>query len=81
MKFDELKLMIRGRALDTAPPALYTLLEIRKNCPEILDKCEVSLVSSPILNIPLPIVLASFFRRTIPAPLTPSTLAIARSSR
>jgi len=36
--------MIRGRALDTAPPALYTLLEIRKNCPEILDKCEVRLV-------------------------------------
>jgi hypothetical protein len=37
----ELVLMTRGRALDTAPPALYTLLEIRKNCPEILDKCEV----------------------------------------
>jgi L-lactate dehydrogenase (cytochrome) len=37
----------RGRALDTAPPALYTLLEIRKNCPEILDKCEVSQSSCP----------------------------------
>jgi len=36
------KLMFSGRALDTAPPALYTLLEIRKNCPEILEKCEVS---------------------------------------
>jgi len=35
-------LMTSGRALDTAPPALYTLLEIRKNCPEILEKCEVS---------------------------------------
>ncbi|ORY27625.1 FMN-dependent dehydrogenase-domain-containing protein [Naematelia encephala] len=32
-----------GRALDTAPPALYTLLEIRKFCPEVLDKCEVYL--------------------------------------
>lgn len=32
---------VSGRALDTAPPALYTLLEIHKNCPEILKKCEV----------------------------------------
>jgi isopentenyl diphosphate isomerase/L-lactate dehydrogenase-like FMN-dependent dehydrogenase len=31
----------RGRALDTAPPALYTLLEIQKHCPEVLTKCEV----------------------------------------
>jgi isopentenyl diphosphate isomerase/L-lactate dehydrogenase-like FMN-dependent dehydrogenase len=30
-----------GRALDTAPPALYTLLEINKICPEVLKKCEV----------------------------------------
>lgn len=30
-----------GRALDTAPPALYTLMEINKSCPEILTKCEV----------------------------------------
>ncbi|QIX02292.1 hypothetical protein AMS68_007809 [Peltaster fructicola] len=30
-----------GRALDTAPPALHTLLEIRKYCPEVLDKLEV----------------------------------------
>ena len=30
-----------GRAMDTAPPALHTLLEIRKYCPEILDKLEV----------------------------------------
>lgn len=30
-----------GRALDTAPPAMHTLLEIRKYCPEVLDKVEV----------------------------------------
>ncbi|KAI9903074.1 hypothetical protein N3K66_002426 [Trichothecium roseum] len=30
-----------GRALDTAPPAVHTLLEIRKYCPEVLSKVEV----------------------------------------
>ncbi len=30
-----------GRALDTAPPAIHTLLEIRKYCPEVLDRIEV----------------------------------------
>ncbi|KAL3442645.1 FMN-dependent dehydrogenase-domain-containing protein [Aspergillus insuetus] len=30
-----------GRALDTAPPAIHTLLEIRKYCPEVFDKLEV----------------------------------------
>ncbi|KAJ5443724.1 uncharacterized protein N7458_007596 [Penicillium daleae] len=30
-----------GRALDTAPPAVHTLLEIRKYCPEVFDKIEV----------------------------------------
>jgi L-lactate dehydrogenase (cytochrome) len=30
-----------GRALDTAPPAMHTLLEIRKYCPEVLTKIEV----------------------------------------
>lgn len=30
-----------GRALDTAPPAIHTLLEIRKYCPEVLDKLDV----------------------------------------
>jgi isopentenyl diphosphate isomerase/L-lactate dehydrogenase-like FMN-dependent dehydrogenase len=30
-----------GRALDTAPPAIHTLLEIRKYCPEVLKKIEV----------------------------------------
>jgi isopentenyl diphosphate isomerase/L-lactate dehydrogenase-like FMN-dependent dehydrogenase len=30
-----------GRAADTAPPAVYTLLEIRKYCPEVFDKVEV----------------------------------------
>ncbi|WRT65320.1 uncharacterized protein IL334_002263 [Kwoniella shivajii] len=30
-----------GRALDGSPPAMYTLLEINKICPEILKKCEV----------------------------------------
>ena len=30
-----------GRALDTAPPALHTLMEIRKYCPEVLDRIEV----------------------------------------
>ncbi|ORY17987.1 FMN-dependent dehydrogenase-domain-containing protein [Clohesyomyces aquaticus] len=30
-----------GRALDTAPPAVHTLLEIRKYCPEIFDRIEV----------------------------------------
>ncbi|KAF2003113.1 L-lactate dehydrogenase [Amniculicola lignicola CBS 123094] len=30
-----------GRALDTAPPAVHTLLEIRKYCPEVLDRVEV----------------------------------------
>ena len=32
-----------GRAADTAPPAMHTLLEIRKYCPEVLDKIEVFL--------------------------------------
>ncbi|KAL7419932.1 hypothetical protein Q5752_005851 [Cryptotrichosporon argae] len=32
-----------GRALDTAPPALYTLLELRKTHPEVFDKVEVYL--------------------------------------
>ncbi|QPG99722.1 hypothetical protein C2857_002408 [Epichloe festucae Fl1] len=30
-----------GRAMDTAPPAVHTLLEIRKYCPEVLSKVEV----------------------------------------
>jgi isopentenyl diphosphate isomerase/L-lactate dehydrogenase-like FMN-dependent dehydrogenase len=30
-----------GRALDTAPPAVHTLLEIRKYCPEVLNRIEV----------------------------------------
>ena len=30
-----------GRALDTAPPAVHTLLEIRKYCPEVFSKLEV----------------------------------------
>ncbi|KAJ5256633.1 hypothetical protein N7478_012737 [Penicillium angulare] len=30
-----------GRALDSAPPAVHTLLEIRKYCPEVFDKLEV----------------------------------------
>lgn len=30
-----------GRAADTAPPSIHTLLEIRKYCPEVFDKLEV----------------------------------------
>ena len=30
-----------GRALDSAPPAVHTLLEIRKYCPEVFSKIEV----------------------------------------
>ncbi|KAL1967287.1 hypothetical protein VTN77DRAFT_3333 [Rasamsonia byssochlamydoides] len=30
-----------GRAMDTAPPAVHTLLEIRKYCPEVFNKLEV----------------------------------------
>ncbi|MCJ1384929.1 hypothetical protein MMC17_008047 [Xylographa soralifera] len=30
-----------GRAADTAPPAVHTLLEIRKYCPEVFSKLEV----------------------------------------
>ena len=30
-----------GRALDTAPPAIHTLLEIRKYCPSVLSKIEL----------------------------------------
>ena len=30
-----------GRALDTAPSALHTLLEIRKHCPEVFQKIDV----------------------------------------
>lgn len=30
-----------GRSLDTAPPAVHTLLEIRTHCPEIFNKVEV----------------------------------------
>ena len=30
-----------GRAMDTAPPAVHTLMEIRKYCPEVFDKLEV----------------------------------------
>lgn len=30
-----------GRALDTAPPAVHTLLEIRKYCPEVFNRIEV----------------------------------------
>ena len=30
-----------GRAMDTAPPSIHTLLEIRKYCPEVLGKLEV----------------------------------------
>ena len=30
-----------GRAADTAPPAIHTLLEIRKYCPEVLQRIEV----------------------------------------
>lgn len=30
-----------GRAVDTAPPSIHTLLEIRKYCPEVLTKLEV----------------------------------------
>ncbi|PHH80996.1 hypothetical protein CDD83_3656 [Cordyceps sp. RAO-2017] len=30
-----------GRAMDTAPPAVHTLLEIRKYCPEVFGRVEV----------------------------------------
>jgi isopentenyl diphosphate isomerase/L-lactate dehydrogenase-like FMN-dependent dehydrogenase len=30
-----------GRALDTAPPSVHTLMEIRKFCPEVFDRIEV----------------------------------------
>lgn len=30
-----------GRAVDTAPPPVHTLLEIRKYCPEVFDRLEV----------------------------------------
>lgn len=30
-----------GRALDTAPPAVHTLLEIRRHCPEVFNKIDV----------------------------------------
>ena len=30
-----------GRALDTAPPAVHTLLEIRKYCPEVFSRIDV----------------------------------------
>jgi L-lactate dehydrogenase (cytochrome) len=30
-----------GRCLDTAPPAVHTLFEMRKYCPEVFDKVEV----------------------------------------
>lgn len=30
-----------GRAADTAPPSVHTLLEIRKYCPEVFDKIDV----------------------------------------
>jgi L-lactate dehydrogenase (cytochrome) len=30
-----------GRSLDTSPPAVHTLLEIRKYCPDVFDKIEV----------------------------------------
>ena len=30
-----------GRAMDTAPPSIHTLLEIRKYCPEVLKRLEV----------------------------------------
>ncbi|KAL7628599.1 hypothetical protein AAE478_000114 [Parahypoxylon ruwenzoriense] len=30
-----------GRALDTAPPPVHTLLEIRKYCPQVLERIEV----------------------------------------
>ncbi|CAG8882752.1 unnamed protein product [Penicillium egyptiacum] len=30
-----------GRSLDTAPPAVHTLLELRRYCPDVFDKVEV----------------------------------------
>ncbi|RPB24073.1 L-lactate ferricytochrome c oxidoreductase [Terfezia boudieri ATCC MYA-4762] len=30
-----------GRAMDTASPPIYTLMEIRKYCPEVFDKVEI----------------------------------------
>ena len=30
-----------GRAADTAPPAVHTLLEIRKYCPEVFEKLDI----------------------------------------
>ncbi|PGH13770.1 hypothetical protein AJ79_03469 [Helicocarpus griseus UAMH5409] len=30
-----------GRAMDTAPPAVHTLMEIRKYCPEVFERVEV----------------------------------------
>lgn len=30
-----------GRVLDTAPPAIHTLLEIRKYCPDVLEKLDI----------------------------------------
>lgn len=30
-----------GRAMDTTNPAIHTLLEVRKYCPEVLDKIEI----------------------------------------
>ncbi|KAF2671616.1 putative mitochondrial cytochrome b2 [Microthyrium microscopicum] len=30
-----------GRSLDTAPPAIHTLLEIRHHCPQVFDRLEI----------------------------------------
>lgn len=45
MQYPQVKAIILsnhgGRALDTAPPAVHTLLEIRKYCPEVFSRIEV----------------------------------------
>lgn len=45
MQYPQIKAIILsnhgGRAVDTAPPSIHTLLEIRKYCPEVLSRIEV----------------------------------------
>ena len=41
MKSERWVIILLTQLQDTAPPAIHTLMEIRKYCPEVFDKIEV----------------------------------------
>ncbi|KAK4688773.1 L-lactate dehydrogenase (cytochrome), partial [Tremellales sp. Uapishka_1] len=68
-----------GRALDGTPPALYTLMEINKFCPEVFAKCEHSIPLRPPTPHPSSSVLfatAQMTSQPTPSEFSGNTLSV-----